>query len=152
MDIGRSVSRVGGAAQKPIIRELVGNLKLELSQYQEVAHFSQFGTEVDDATRRQIENGKRILAVLKQKPNEPKTFAMTAIILFALNQGYLSEVALPRIPAYKAALAAYISERETKLINEIEKDASLTHSIREQLDRVLQSFNTIWFEKKGETL
>ncbi len=152
VDIGRSVSRVGGAAQKPIIRELVGNLKLELSQYQEVAHFSQFGTEVDDATRRQIEKGKRILAVLKQKPHEPKSFAMIAIILYALNKGFMSEVALRRIPLYKASLIKFVSERETKLINEIEKEARLTNEIREQMDRVLQNFNQIWFERKGETL
>lgn len=152
VDIGQSVSRVGGAAQKPIIRELVGNLKLELSQYQEVAHFSQFGTEVDDATQRQIEKGKHILAVLKQRPHEPISFTMTAAILYALNQGYLDEVDLQKIKDYKSSLSEFVSERETKLINEIENEARLTAAIREQLDRVLQSFKQLWFEKKGETL
>jgi F-type H+/Na+-transporting ATPase subunit alpha len=152
VDIGQSVSRVGGVAQKPIVRDLVGNLKLELSQYQEVAHFSQFGTEVDDATRTQIENGKRILAVLKQKPYEPESFAMTAIILYALNMGYMNEVAVHRIPSYKSALRKFISERETKLTNEIENESRLTEKIREQLDRILQIFNDLWFEKKGEPL
>ena len=66
IDIGRSVSRVGGAAQKPAMRKLVGNLKLQLSQYKEVEHFTRFGTEVDETTRRQINKGKRILSILKQ--------------------------------------------------------------------------------------
>ena len=149
IDIGRSVSRVGSSAQEPAMRELVGNLKLELSQYEEVEHFTKFGTEVDKATRQQIERGKRILQTLKQKPNQPLTFPMTIIILYSLNRGYMDQIPISQIPSYESELRDFVSQKETKLFNNIEKEAELTDSIKEELDRVLNTFYDRWIEKKG---
>lgn len=152
IDIGRSVSRVGSAAQKPAMRELVGNLKLELSQYQEVEHFTRFGTEVDEATHRQIEKGKRILSVLKQNPNQPVTFPISVVILYALNKGYLDQTPISEIEPYQKALMDHYSKVEHKLLNDIDKEARLTDFISEELDQSLSAFNTRWAEKKGELL
>jgi F-type H+-transporting ATPase subunit alpha len=152
IDIGRSVSRVGGAAQKQAMRKLVSNFKLELSQFQEVEHFTRFGTEVDDATMRQIERGKRILAVLKQKPHQTLSFPQMVIVLYALNQGFMDRVDSRRIRRYEAKLIEMISEKETKLLNEIEKQGQLTGEIREGLERMLLAFNERWFHEKGEIL
>lgn len=149
IDIGRSVSRVGGAAQEPAMRELVGDLKLELSQYEEVEHFTKFGTEVDKATRQQIERGKRILNVLKQKPNQPFSFPITIVILYALNHGYLDQIPTPQIPNYENSLREFVSKNETKLLNNIRKEAKLTEEITQELDRVLTAFYDKWIEKKG---
>lgn len=150
IDIGRSVSRVGGEAQEPIMRKLVGNLKLELSQYEEVEHFTRFGTEVDQATRQQIEKGKRILNVFKQKPNDPHTFPITVVILFALNKGYMDEVPLTQIQNYQNKLRRYFPQKEPKLMNDIEKEAQLTEHIEVELNRALTAFNKQLAEEKGE--
>jgi len=150
IDIGQSVSRVGGAAQKPAMRELVGDLKLELSQFKEVEHFTRFGTDVDEATHRQIEKGKRILNTLKQKPNQPLSFPMTVVILYALTKGFMDEVTISQIELYQEELCDFISKRDFKLLNEIEKEARLSGSITEQLDKALRSFNQVWFEKRGD--
>ena len=149
IDIGRSVSRVGGAAQKPAIRNLVGDLKLELSQFQEVEHFTRFGTEVDEATRNQIQKGQRILAVLKQKPHEPISFAGTVVILYALNHGYLDRIPLRQMTKFKNKLAHHFDEHEIKLMDEIEKEGELSDSIKEQLTRALEDFTQAWLEEKG---
>lgn len=152
IDIGRSVSRVGSTAQEPAMRDLVGNLKLELSQYKEVEHFTRFGTEVDDATNRQIEKGKRILSVLKQGPHRPLTFPLTVVLLFALNQGYMDDVILPYLQDYQDELLTFFTLREAKLLGEIEKEGRLTEAITDQLEKSLELFNSGWFEKKGDLL
>ena len=151
IDIGRSVSRVGGAAQKPAMRQLVGDLKLELSQYKEVEHFTRFGTEVDEATRRQINKGKRILRILKQKPNQPLSFPMTVVILFALNQGYLEKIPLDQIEEYEQLLKSHFSQFEKKLLHHIDTEAHLTKSISTDLEKALSDFNHNWLMMKGES-
>jgi F-type H+-transporting ATPase subunit alpha len=150
IDIGRSVSRVGGAAQKPAMRKLVGNLKLQLSQFKEVEHFTRFGTEVDETTRRQISKGKRILSILKQGPNQPYSFPMMIVILYALNNGYMDKTPIEQLRTYEQELRAFFTHRENKLLIEIEKEARLTNSITDELDKVLSTFNQHWFETKGE--
>jgi len=149
IDIGRSVSRVGGSAQEPAMRELVGDLKLELSQYEEVEHFTKFGTEVDKATHQQIERGKRILNVFKQKPNQPFTFPVTIVILFALNRGYMDQIPISQIETYENTLRDHISTNETKLLNNINKEGELSAEIKDELDRVLTAFYDKWLAKKG---
>jgi F-type H+/Na+-transporting ATPase subunit alpha len=150
IDIGRSVSRVGGAAQKPAMRKLVGNLKLELSQYKEVEHFTRFGTEVDETTRRQINKGKRILNILKQEPNQPYSFAMTIVVLFALNKGYLDQIPLEQLQQYERALRSFFSKRENKLLINIDNEALLSEAISTELEEALSAFNHQWSEMKGE--
>lgn len=152
IDIGQSVSRVGGAAQKPAIRELVGDLKLELSQYQEVEHFTRFGTEVDEATRKQIQKGQRILAVLKQKPHEPASFVSTVVILYALNHGFIDRIPIQQIQKFKARLVAHFYEHEAKLASEIEKEGALSADLEQKLTQVLTEFSKTWMEEKGASL
>jgi F-type H+-transporting ATPase subunit alpha len=146
IDIGRSVSRVGSAAQEQAMRTLVGDLKLELSQYQEVEHFTKFGTEVDKATRQQIERGKRILNTLKQQPNRPLSFSVTIVVLYALNRGYMDHIPFNQIETYESALILHVTEKETKLLNTIENEAHLSEALEEELDRVLSAFSEKWIE------
>lgn len=141
IDIGRSVSRVGGAAQRPAMRKLVGNLKLELSQYQEVEHFTRFGTEVDASTRKQIEKGQRILSIFKQKPNRPYPFSITILVLYALNKGAMEQIPLWQISEYEQELIDYVKSHQNKLLSDIDKVGQLTDVIIEELDQVLNNFN-----------
>lgn len=150
IDIGRSVSRVGGAAQRPAMRKLVGNLKLELSQYKEVEHFTRFGTEVDETTRRQINKGKRILSIMKQQPNKPYSYSMTVILLFALNKGLFDPISIEDVVKYEQSLREFFIHRENKLLINIEKVSDLTESITKELENALSTFNHIWLEMKGE--
>jgi F-type H+/Na+-transporting ATPase subunit alpha len=150
IDIGRSVSRVGGKAQEPAMRSLVGNLKLELSQYKEVEHFTRFGTELDETTWQQIQSGKRILNVLKQKPHQPVSFPMMVVILYALNKGVLEEITISDVMEYENTLENYLKQEEEKLLSEIKKVGQMTESINKELDRVLHNFTIAWNEKKGE--
>ncbi len=150
IDIGRSVSRVGGAAQEPAMRELVGNLKLELSQFEEVEHFTRFGTEVDAATQRQIEQGKRILNTMKQTPNQPYSFPMMVVVLFALNKGYLEAIPISQVESYEESLINYFNTKANKLLNTISKEGQLTESIVEELHRTIKAFNEQWTEEEGD--
>jgi F-type H+/Na+-transporting ATPase subunit alpha len=150
IDIGRSVSRVGSAAQKPAMRELVGDLKLELSQYEEVEHFTRFGTEIDEATRLQIAKGKRILTFFKQPPNQPLSFSETIVVLFALIKGFMDEIPLSQLQTYEQVMRNYFSQKENKLLNTIKKEAKLSEPIIEELTNALEKFNHYWQEEKGE--
>jgi len=150
IDIGRSVSRVGSRAQEPVMRQLVGNLKLELSQFKEVEHFTRFGTEVDEATYRQIEKGKRILNCLKQRPHQPVSFPLIVAILYALDKGYMDEIPSSQISAYEDGLRIFFNQKETKLLKIIDENSQLTKTITDELDRAISSFTEIWIEKKGE--
>jgi F-type H+/Na+-transporting ATPase subunit alpha len=150
IDIGRSVSRVGGAAQRPAMRQLVGNLKLELSQYKEVEHFTRFGTEVDETTRRQIDKGKRILTILKQEPNKPFSYPMTIVVLYALNKGFFNPIPLEQIGNYEQELRSFFTHRENKLLININKESRMTEANAEDLENALSAFNHHWFEMKGE--
>ncbi len=146
IDIGRSVSRVGGAAQKPAMRRLVGNLKLELSQYKEVEHFTRFGTEVDETTRRQINKGQRILNILKQQPNKPYSYSMTIVVLYALNAGHFDQVPINDVENYENSLIDFFLHRENKLLIDIRKETHLSESITNELDHALSAFNQYWLE------
>jgi F-type H+-transporting ATPase subunit alpha len=149
VDIGRSVSRVGGAAQRPALRKLVGNLKLELSQYEEVEHFTRFGTEVDRATRQQIEKGNRILTILEQKPNQPYTFPIMVVLVYALTKGYMDVIPLPMLNDYQQEMRNYFPKKETKLLNDLNREGELTEEITEELERALTAFKNRWAEEKG---
>jgi F-type H+-transporting ATPase subunit alpha len=151
IDIGRSVSRVGGAAQKPAMRKLVGNLKLELSQFEEVEHFTRFGTEVDQATRQQIEKGKRIIKVFQQKPNQPYSFPISILILYTLTQGHMNDVPDELITTFEYDLRDYFETNESKLLGEISKEGKLEETIIVDLDRAINKFSDRWFQDKGLT-
>ena len=152
VDIGRSVSRVGSAAQRPAVHKLVGNLKLELSQFKEVEHFSRFGTEVDNATNRQVQKGKTILNTFKQKPHQPVPFSMLVVFLFALENDYLSPIPLSDLETFQDELQSDITVRETKLLSIIDKEGQLTEEIVDQLGKVLEGFTSSWLEKRGGVL
>ncbi|HEX3835866.1 MAG TPA: F0F1 ATP synthase subunit alpha [Steroidobacteraceae bacterium] len=107
MNAGISVSRVGGAAQTDIIRRLGGGIRLALAQYRELAAFSQFASDLDESTRKQLERGQRTTEVMKQKQYEPQSVAEMALSIYAVNNGYLDKVAIPKIVEFEAALQGY---------------------------------------------
>ena len=108
MDPGISVSRVGGAAQLPIIKKLGGGIRTALAQYRELEAFSQFASDLDDASREQLEHGTRVTELMKQDQNSPMSVAEMGAVLFAANEGYLKEVEVEKIKDFEQALLAYL--------------------------------------------
>jgi F-type H+-transporting ATPase subunit alpha len=107
MNAGISVSRVGGAAQTDIIKKLGGGIRLALAQYRELAAFSQFASDLDEATRRQLERGERVTEVMKQKQYAPMSVAEMALSIYAVNSGYMDKVARNKVVDFEAALQSF---------------------------------------------
>ena len=105
---GISVSRVGGAAQTKIMKKLSGGIRTALAQYRELAAFSQFASDLDDATRKQLDHGQKVTELLKQKQYAPMSVAQQSLVLFAAERGYLADVELSKIGSFEAALLAYV--------------------------------------------
>jgi F-type H+-transporting ATPase subunit alpha len=135
---GLSVSRVGGAAQTKVIKKLGGGVRLALSQYRELAAFAQFASDLDDATRKQLDRGQRVTELMKQKQYTPLSVGQMAVSLFAADRGYLDGVELKKIGAYEAALLDYMANSQAELLGELdsgswndELEARLTAAIDE---------------------
>jgi F-type H+/Na+-transporting ATPase subunit alpha len=140
IDVGRSVSRVGGSAQTKIMRELSGDIRLELSQYEEVADFARFGTELDPSTRRQIERGRRLQKVFQQLPNQPLSLGAEILIMFAASEGYLLNVEVEQVLSFERDLLAYFEERHHHLLVTISTSGNLDESLRQDLKDRMDQF------------
>ncbi|HEV2444071.1 MAG TPA: F0F1 ATP synthase subunit alpha, partial [Steroidobacteraceae bacterium] len=125
MNAGISVSRVGGAAQTDIIKKLGGGIRLALAQYRELAAFSQFASDLDEATRRQLERGQRVTEVMKQKQYAPMSVAEMALSIYAVNNGYMDKVELKKVVAFEAALQAFAHTSYQPMLERINKEPKL---------------------------
>ena len=147
IDIGRSVSRVGSAAQEPAMKSVVKALKLELSQYEEVARFARFGTEVNEATRKQIERGQRLTALLQQGPNRPVRFEDQVVQFYALTQGFMDGVKPESVKTFADEMVAYLHNHAAQSIDAIRHDHTLSEDSKADLNQALGAFLDLW-EKK----
>lgn len=116
---GISVSRVGGAAQTKIIKKLSGGVKLALAQYRELAAFAQFASDLDEATRKQLERGQRVTELMKQKQYAPMSIANMSLSIYAANEGFLDDVPLNKILAFEAGLQAFMEQNQKALMDNI---------------------------------
>jgi proton translocating ATP synthase F1 alpha subunit len=116
VDVGRSVSRVGGKTQAPVLKALAESLRLEYAQFLELEVFTRFGTMVDERTRKTIEHGRRIRAVLSQRQFAPLSLGEQVALLLALAEGILDRVPLDRIDAFRAALGSWLAEHSPEII------------------------------------
>jgi F-type H+-transporting ATPase subunit alpha len=119
MNAGISVSRVGGSAQTDIIRRLGGGIRLALAQYRELAAFSQFASDLDEATRKQLERGQRVTEVMKQKQYQPLSVAEMALVIYAVNNGYFDSVPLNKVVDFEAALRGFANASHKASIDAI---------------------------------
>ena len=142
MNAGLSVSRVGGAAQTKIIKKLGGGLRLALAQYRELEAFAQFASDLDEATRKQLEHGQRATELLKQPPNVPMSVAHMSLSLFALDKGFLSDVELSKIVAFVRALQSFASDSHKALIDSINENPALTDDHEKGLMNLLKEFKS----------
>jgi F-type H+-transporting ATPase subunit alpha len=133
VDVGRSVSRVGGAAQKPAYRQVAGPLRLSYAQFQELEDFSRFGTRLDEDTRRTLEHGRRVRNVLQQPEHAPRTVAEQIAVLLATTEGLFDAVPLDAMPDARARIRTAITEDAPALRDRIRDGEPLTDDLRESL-------------------
>ena len=142
INAGLSVSRVGSAAQTKIIKKLGGGVRLSLAQYRELAAFSQFMSDLDEATRKQLERGQRVTEVLKQKQYTPFSVGEMAVLLFATDQGYLDDVELTKVVAFSEGLLAYMRAEKADCLAKINAKGDYNDTIASELGQAIQSFKT----------
>ncbi len=140
INAGLSVSRVGGAAQTGIIKKLGGGIRLALAQYRELAAFSQFASDLDEATRRQLERGERVMEVMKQPQYRPMSVAQMALSLYAVNEGYLDDIDVARVVDFEQAMQDYVASHHTALIDEINDQCAYNDDVISRLAAALDDF------------
>ncbi len=144
INAGLSVSRVGGAAQTQIIRKLVGSIRIALAQYRELAAFSQFASDLDEATRKQLERGQRVTELLKQSQYAPMSVAQIAVSLFAAQKGYLDDVPVDKISHFESELQSFMASQYGSLMAEINAKPEYNEHIEQSLDKALVEFKKVF--------
>jgi F-type H+/Na+-transporting ATPase subunit alpha len=139
MNAGISVSRVGGAAQTDIIKRLGGGIRLALAQYRELAAFSQFASDLDEATRKQLERGQRTTEVMKQKQYAPMSVAEMALSIYAVNEGYMDQVPVNKVVAFEAALQGFANASHKADLDAINAEPVLKKHA-ETLKKIVENF------------
>ncbi|MDR0991573.1 MAG: F0F1 ATP synthase subunit alpha [Ruminococcus sp.] len=137
---GISVSRVGGAAQTKAMKKVSSSLKLTYSQYRELAAFSQFGSDLDKETKDALSLGERVVAVLKQGKNSPLTVPGQVIIIYAVTNGYLADIAVSEIAVFEKELLEYVADSYNEIIDDIKNTKDLTKENAEKLQEVIADF------------
>jgi F-type H+-transporting ATPase subunit alpha len=140
---GLSVSRVGGAAQTKIMKKLGGGTRLALAQFRELEAFSQFASDLDDATRKQLERGQRITEVMKQKQYAPFSVADMAVSLFAVEKGYLDDIPVAEVSAFEAALRSAMHGQHAALLKAINEKGAYDDTIEAGLKAAIDEFKRI---------
>jgi len=130
MNAGISVSRVGGAAQTKLISKLGGGIRLALAQYRELAAFSQFASDLDEATRKQLEHGQRVTELMKQKQYSPMSIAEMGVVLYAANEGYLDDVPVNKIGDFETAILAYFNAEKADFMAEVNQSGAFNDEIK----------------------
>ena len=140
MNAGISVSRVGGAAQTKLISKLGGGIRLALAQYRELAAFSQFASDLDEATRKQLEHGQRVTELMKQKQYSPMTIAEMGVVLYAANEGFLDDVPVNKIGDFEASLLAYFNSEKADFMAEVNQSGAFNDEIKAGFKAGLEQF------------
>ena len=140
INAGISVSRVGGAAQTKVVKKLGGGVRLALAQYRELAAFAQFASDLDEATRKQLERGRLVTELMKQAQYLPLSVSEMAISLQAANKGYLDDVPVTKVLAFESALHAFIKAKYKGLVERIESTLDLSKDDDKELTSAIEDF------------
>lgn len=140
INAGISVSRVGGAAQTKVIKKLGGGVRLALAQYRELAAFAQFASDLDEATRKQLERGRMVTELMKQTQYAPQSISEMAVTLLAANQGFLDDVPVAKALAFESALHAFLKSKYKALMDKIEATKDLSGDDQKELEAAIQDF------------
>jgi len=142
MNAGISVSRVGGAAQTKIVKKLSGGIRTALAQYRELAAFSQFASDLDDATRAQLDHGERVTELMKQKQYAPQSIAEMGLVLYAANEGHLEDIEVAKVGDFEAALISYMRGEHGALMDEIAADGGWDDGREDAFKSAIETFKS----------
>jgi F-type H+-transporting ATPase subunit alpha len=140
INVGNSVSRVGGSAQVKAMRQVAGSLRLDLAQFRELAAFAQFGSDLDKATLNQLNRGRRLVEVLKQPQYQPLPVEKQVIIIYAANNGFLDAVPVEQVREYEVELYKFLDSRRAQLLSRVAEKKELNDEIKAELNQTLEEF------------
>jgi F-type H+-transporting ATPase subunit alpha len=144
INVGLSVSRVGGAAQVKAMKQVAGTLKLDLAQYREMAAFAQFGSDLDKATQAQLERGVRLVELLKQPQYKPMSLSEEIVVLFAGSKGFLDKLPVERIKAYEPEVLNFVKSKYPEIMTEIEDKKVISPELEKKMKDALTEFDAIF--------
>jgi F-type H+/Na+-transporting ATPase subunit alpha len=140
VNLGISVSRVGGSAQIKAMKQVVGSLKIDMAQFRELAAFAQFSSDLDPKTRSQLERGQRITEILKQGWDEPLPVEQQVIIFWAIHKGFIDQVEIPKMKEWESKYLDYMRSNQSSLLTDIKTEKKLSDSIETKLTKANQAF------------
>ena len=140
INAGISVSRVGGAAQTKVIKNLSGGIRTDLAQYRELAAFAQFASDLDEATRKQLDRGARVTELLKQSQYSPLPISLMAVSLFAVNKGYFDSIEVKKVLAFESGLHNFMKTSHAALLQKIEETKQLDKDAEAALAAAIADF------------
>lgn len=144
INVGLSVSRVGGSAQRKTMRKVAGTLRIDMSQYQELEGFAQFGSELDKESQRQIARGKRMSELLKQNQYQPMRLSQEVLALYAGVHGYTDAIEVEQVREYEKQLLAWADMQKKDLMKELDDAKEMTDDLAKKLDAALDEFKTVF--------
>jgi len=144
VNVGLSVSRVGGNAQIKAMKQVAGSLRMDLAQYREMAAFAQFGSDLDKATQAQLARGERLVEILKQGQYQPLPVARQTVIIYAGVRGFLDSYPVPVLQRYEQELYRFIADKHAAILKEIEKKKELDEALDQKITEVLEKFKKVF--------
>ncbi|MDD8031571.1 MAG: F0F1 ATP synthase subunit alpha [Acidobacteriota bacterium] len=147
INVGISVSRVGGSAQVKAMKQVAGKLRLDLAQYRELLNFAQFGTELDKASQAQLDRGRRLTEVLKQEPYSPLPVERQILIIYAGNRGFLDEIPLDELKKYEKELYKHFESKYDHLLQTLADKKQIDMELDEEINKALKEFNQAFMEE-----
>jgi len=149
VNVGLSVSRVGGAAQVKAMKKVAGRLRLDMAQYRELEAFAQFGSDLDAATQRQLARGERIVEVLKQPQYEPMEVEHQVAAIYAVTNGYLGDVPVEKVRKWEAEFHEHLDAQHGDLMAELREKKTLPEDLEQRLVKAIEEFNEIWASEQA---
>jgi F-type H+-transporting ATPase subunit alpha len=151
INVGNSVSRVGGSAQVKAMRQVAGSLRLDLAQYRELAAFAQFGSDLDKATLSQLNRGRRLVEILKQPQYQPLPVEKQVVIIFAATNGYLDGVPVEHVRAYETDLYRFLETRRPEIVTTVAEQKQIDDQLKSSLAAALKEFGEQFAATAGKT-
>jgi F-type H+-transporting ATPase subunit alpha len=151
INVGNSVSRVGGAAQIKAMKQVAGTLRLDLAQFRELQAFAQFGSDLDKATQAQLARGQRLTEILKQPQYRPMDVEKQVLVIWAATNGYVDDVAIEDVRAFETDLLSFVENSHPGLLAAINEKKSLTDDIKKELKTILEDFKVSWKKEGAKT-
>jgi len=150
INVGNSVSRVGGSAQIKAMKQVAGTLRLDLAQFRELQAFAQFGSDLDKATQAQLARGQRLTEILKQPQYKPVDVEKQVLVIWAATNGYVDDIAIEDVRRFETELLSFVENSHPGLLVSINEKKSLTDDIKKELKTVLEDFKQTWNQPKAK--